>query len=229
MIVARLIDAVPATPRTRRLRLRFDGRFAFTAGQAVVVGIAGSEQRAFYSIASAPALAASGVLELLVAADGAFGQPGLDPIQVVGAALEIEGPFGSFGVPAAAGGAPLLLVAGGTGIAPVRSVILTHLGQPEVTPVSLVYSARSVDEFAFGPELEALASDGRIALHCTVTRDEAPGWPGRVGRIDEQLLAAALPGGDAWCLVCGPAPFVTDVAAALTRMGVDPGRIVIER
>jgi len=229
MIPARLLDAVPATPRTRRLRVQLDTPLIFAAGQAVLVGIAGSEQRAFYSIASAPALGASGVLELLVAADGAFGQPGLDPMRVVGAALEVEGPFGSFGVPAAAGGAPLLLVAGGTGIAPVRSVILEHLGQPDATPVSLVYSARAADEFAFGPELEALARDGRIALHCTVTRDEAPGWPGRTGRIDDRLLAAAMPGHEAWCLVCGPAPFVTDVAAALTRMGVDPGRVVIEK
>ena len=37
------------------------------------------------------------------------------------------------------------------------------------------------------------------------------------------------PGPAAWCLVCGPAPFVTDVAAALLRQGVDPAHIVVER
>jgi ferredoxin-NADP reductase len=229
VITARLIDAVPATPRTRRLLLRLESPFAFTAGQAIVVGVAGSGQRAFYSIASAPSLATTGQLELLVAADGAFGQVAGDPVSAVGAALEIEGPFGSFGVPAAAGRAPLLLVAGGTGIAPIRSVILDHLEQPGLPPISLVYSARSADEFAFSSELDALAREQRIALHCTVTRDEANSWPGRTGRIDERLLAAAMPDAAAWCLVCGPGPFVTDVAAALTRLGVEPGRVVIER
>jgi propane monooxygenase reductase subunit len=230
VITAQLVDAVAATPRTRQLRLQLDAPFAFRAGQAVVAGIAGSGQRAFYSIASAPALAATGVVELLVAADGAFGQLALDPVSVVGAALELEGPFGSFGVPAAASHAPLLLVAGGTGIAPIRSVILDHLEQPDAAPISVVYSARSADEFAFSGELDALARAGRIALHCTVTRDEATSWPGRTGRIDERLLESAMPGRrDAWCLVCGPAPFVTDVAAALTGIGVDPARVIIER
>jgi NAD(P)H-flavin reductase len=229
LITARLVDATAATPRTRWLRLRLETPFTFTAGQAVVVGLAESGQRAFYSIASAPSLATAGMLELLVAADGALGQTGVDPVNLIGSEVEIEGPFGSFGVPAAAGRAPLLLVAGGTGIAPIRSVILDHLGQPDAAPVSVVYSARSADEFAFSSELEALARDGRIALHCTVTRDEATGWPGRTGRIDHRLLAATMPGAEAWCLVCGPAPFVADVAAALTYLGVEPSRVVIER
>ena len=124
---------------------------------------------------------------------------------------------------------PLLLAAGGTGIAPIRAVILDQLEQPEPAPLTVIYSARSADEFAFGDELEALARDRRLALHCTVTRDEPTGWPGRTGRIDDGLLAAVAPGPEAWCLVCGPAPFVTDVAAALLRQGVDPARIVVER
>ena len=229
MITARLVDATPATPRTRRLRLQLVGPLAFRAGQAVYVGVAGSGQRAPYSIASAPALAVAGTLELLVSADGAFGQTALDPVTVVGGMLEVEGPLGSFGVPQAAESQPLLLVAGGTGIAPLRSVVLDRLERAHAAPISLVYSARGIDEFAFADELEALARDGRIAFHCTVTRDEPGVWPGRTGRIDEGLLAAAWPGDDAWCLVCGPAPFVSDVTAALGRVGVDPARVVVER
>jgi ferredoxin-NADP reductase len=38
-----------------------------------------------------------------------------------------------------------------------------------------------------------------------------------------------MPAAEAWCLVCGPAPFVTDVASALTGIGVDPARVIIER
>jgi len=229
VITARLVDVTPATPRTRRLRLEVDAPMAFSAGQAVLVGVAGSGQRAAYSIASAPALAAAGTVELLVAADGAFGQTALDPATVVGTTLELEGPMGTFGVPPAADRAPLLLVAGGTGIAPLRSVLLDRLARPSVPLMSLVYSARAVDEFAFGDELQALAQTGRIALHCTVTRDEPAAWPGRTGRVDDVLLATAWPGDDAWALVCGPTAFENDVTAALQRMGVEAGRIVIEK
>jgi ferredoxin-NADP reductase len=229
VFTARLIDATPTTPRTRRLQLQLAGPFAFRAGQAVFVGLAGSLQRAAYSIASAPAQAADGFLELLVGADGAFGQAGLDPVQVIGQPLDVDGPVGVFGVPEAADHAPLLLVAGGTGIAPLRSVLLDRMPRRAAPRISLVYSARAVDEFAFGDELAALAREGRLDLHCTVTRDEPGAWPGRTGRIDDHLLAAAWPGDDAWSLVCGPAPFVSDVTAALARMGIDPARVVIER
>ena len=230
MITARVVDAIPSTPRTRRLRLELlQGPFAFTAGQAVFVGVAGSGLRAPYSIASAPALAAAGTLELLVSADGAFGQAALDPTTVVGGLLEVEGPVGSFGVPPAAESQPLLLIAGGTGIAPLRSVVLDRLERAHAAPMSLVYSARGIDEFAFGDELEALHRAGRLTLHCTVTRDDASAWPGRTGRVDDRLLSAAWPGDGAWGLVCGPGPFVNDVTAALGRLGVDPARVVVER
>ncbi len=229
MITARLVDVTRATPRTRRLSLQLDQVLAFVAGQAVTVGIHGSGQRAPYSIASAPAVAAAGRLELLVGADGAFGQPSLDPATAVSALLDVDGPIGSFGVPAAAAGAPLLLVAGGTGIAPLRSVLFDRLERRHPAPIGLVYSARSADEFAFGDEFDRLARQGIISLHCTVTRDDVTPWQGRTGRIDGRLLATAWPGDAAWALVCGPGPFVGDVTAALTGMGVTADRIVVER
>lgn len=226
-----LREAVRATPRTRLLRLDLpDPSFAFRAGQAVMAGLSGAPTRSAYSIASPPSLAARGSLELLVPAEGAFGDPGLDPATVVGRSLVVEGPIGGFGVPPEAAGAPLLLVGGGTGIAPLRSVALDQLEQDHAAPMALVYSARTADEFAFADEFAALGRAGRLLVHMTVTRDERAGeWPGRAGRIDEALLAASLPTPDAWCLVCGPAGFVTAATATLRALGVPAGRIVVER
>ena len=231
MRTAVLVEVARATPRTRRLRLAVDGGpFPFRAGQAVVAGLAGAATRAPYSIASPPSLGAAGRLDLLVPADGAFGQTGLDPATVAGATLELDGPLGAFGVPADAADAALLLVAGGTGIAPLRSVILDRLEDAGAGPATLVYSVRTPDEFAFADEFRALAAGGRLHLHQTVTRDDSPsGQPARSGRVDAALLRAALPGPDAVCLVCGPSGFVQTVTATLTELGVPAGRIVIEK
>jgi len=224
-----LREAVRATPRTRLLRLDVpDPPFLFRAGQAVMAGLIGAPTRSAYSIASAPSLATRGGLELLVPAEGAFGDPDLDPASIVGRALVLDGPIGGFGVPPAAESAPLLLIGGGTGIAPLRSVALDRLERNDAAPMALIYSARSADEFAFAEEFAALDRAGRLRVHRTVTRDDRAKWPGRSGRIDEGLLAAALPGREAWCLVCGPAGFVSAVTTSLARLGVPPGHIVLE-
>lgn len=230
MIAARLIDVAPSTPRTRWLRLQLERPFVFRAGQAVFAGVAGRDLRAAYSVASPPSLGRDGVIELLVGAEGAFGLSSTDPVTLSGVEVEVEGPFGQFGVPADGDGAPLLLVAGGTGIAPLRSVILDRLDRGVAAPMTLVYSARTPDEFACGDELLALGSGGRLEVHLTVTRDDAPAASAaRSGRVNEALLRAALPSPEAYCLVCGPAGFVAASVASLTDIGVLAQRIVIER
>jgi len=226
-----LVEVARATPRTRRLRLAVEGgRFAFRAGQAVFAGLAGAATRTPYSIASPPSLGAAGLIDLLVPANGAFRQAGLDPAALAGATLELDGPLGAFGVPPEAADAALLLVAGGTGIAPIRSVILDRLEHPDRRPATLVYSVRTPDEFAFAEEFVTLAADGRLRLHATITRDDGPAdQPARFGRVDAELLRAALPDPQAYCLVCGPAGFVQAVTATLEQLGVPRRRIVVER
>lgn len=232
MAIAHLADVARTTPRTRLMRLDLDGgqAVAFTAGQAVVARLAGSALQAPYSIASPPALGRQGTVELLVAADGAFGLTAIDPLTLRGSTVELDGPVGRFGVPPEADDAPLLLVAGGTGIAPIRSVILDRLDRRHPPVMTLVYSARTPDEFAFGDELLTLLGRGVLDVHMTVTRDDAPAAVvTRAGRVNDALLKAALPGPDAWCLVCGPAGFVQAATESLTAIGVGTERIVTER
>jgi CDP-4-dehydro-6-deoxyglucose reductase, E3 len=219
-----------ATPRTRIISLDLcDAAFAFTAGQAVMLGLHGSPLRKPYSIASAPwELSNTGTLQVLAQIEDAGG---LDPHLELAAPdtkLDLEGPFGTFGLPADET-IPLLFVAGGTGIAPLRSMLIERLSRPTQVPVSLVYSARSAEEFAFRAELSALAAAGRIAAHFTVTRDDNGPWPGRRGRIDEALLRDALPSPQSLCLICGPPQLVADASALLRRLGVAEERILIEK
>jgi ferredoxin-NADP reductase len=224
-------EVMAATPRTRRLRIDTGPEgFAFLAGQAVMVGLHGSPLRKPYSIASAPGEAARfGRIELLVQVDDSGGPDPHLELAAAGTLVDVDGPFGSFAAPPAAEGGPLLLVAGGTGIAPLRSMLLDMLERTPAPRLHVVLSARTTAELGYRDELEGLAAAGRIHLWLTVTRDQDEAWQGRRGRIDRALLADALPPGSPWCLVCGPAAFVRDAQTALAALGVPAARIGIER
>jgi ferredoxin-NADP reductase len=182
-----------------------------------------------YSIASAPwELEKTGQLRVLVHVDDT-GTP--DPhleLAASGTLLDLEGPFGSFGLPEETRDG-LLLVAGGTGIAPLRSMLIDRLSRPSSIPIALVYSARSPEEFAFRAELDALGAANRIGAHFTVTRDQATAWSGRRGRIDERLLRDALPSTKSHCLICGPQALVADTQYLLKKLGVPEDRILTEK
>lgn len=223
-------DVRRATPRTRVLRLdATSSNFAYDAGQAVMAGLHGSPLRKPYSIASAPAeTARHGFIELLVQMDDSGGPDPQLELATPGMPLDIDGPFGTFTLPPIAQGARILLIGGGTGIAPLRSMLVQAFETGMAPIAHVIYSARTPDEFAYGDELEGLAREGRITLTLTVTREGAA-WEGRRGRIDRDLLARALVGPDTWCLVCGPPAFVADVLAALDALNVPAERVGVER
>ena len=223
-------QVINATPRTRLINLDFSKvDFSFTAGQAVMLGLHGSPLRKPYSIASAPwELAKTATLQVLAQVEDSGG---LDPhieLATPGTKLDLDGPFGSFGLPQHAD-RPLLFVAGGTGVAPLRSMLIEYLARPAKSPVVLLYSARSADEFAFRPELGALELAGRITAYFTVTREDSGAWQGRRGRISEDLLKEALPSTDCTCLICGPPQLVNDTRALLLTLGVSADRILVEK
>lgn len=194
-----------------------------------MVGLHGSSLRKPYSIASAPwEFARTRVLQLLAQVDetGAL-DPHLE-LAAAGTLIDLEGPFGVFGLPPALAARPLLAVAGGTGIAPLRSILMERLSQPQVPAIAVVYSARSPEQFAYRAELDAMAQAGRISLFLTVSR-VGEGWNGRIGRIDESLLQSAIPSLDACCLICGPPKLVSDSTELLRRIGVADDRILTEK
>ena len=194
-----------------------------------MLGLHDSPLRKPYSIASAPwELTKTGRLRVLAQVDDT-GTP--DPhleLADSGTLVDLEGPFGSFGLPEHVPSG-LLFVAGGTGIAPFRSMMMERLSRPSAIPIALLYSARSPEEFAFRSELDALRVAGRISAYFTVTRDQESSWSGRRGRIDEALLREALPSEHAHCLLCGPPTLVADTTDLLRKMGVREDRILTER
>jgi NAD(P)H-flavin reductase len=226
-----LLHVAPATPRSRLLTIDIRGtRFDFLAGQAVLVAEHGQTDRRPYSIACSPERAAqTGQLELLIAleSNGTLG-PHL-PHPHPGTLVDVEGPLGTFVFPEQPDQPHLLFVAGGTGISPLRAMIDHAMRRHATHDVSLLYSARRGDEFAFIDELRQHAEEGRITLHQTVTRDGGDGWSGGRGRIGRAHFESVVrEPGATLCFVCGPRTMVAESIATLQALGVPDAAIRTE-
>jgi NAD(P)H-flavin reductase len=221
-------EVTPATPRARIVRLDLgDREFQYDAGQAVAITPHGSTKRSFYSIASAPEDSRRGrMLELLVGID-ASEPPETTFTPVVGALVDIEGPFGSFTFPRHPSERRFLFVAGGTGIAPLHAMLCHALVIPHDS-VGLFYSARTPDDFAYVDELQAHAGAGRIELRQTITRSDEAQWTGMRGRITHDTLAALLHDAATLCFVCGPPAMVDELPRLLEAIGIARSRIRTE-
>ena len=222
-------DVLPATPRARIVRLDLNGTaFPYQPGQALLAGSHGLEKRKPYSIALAPEEAAGkGWLELLVGVDSE-GSAGTHLTLARDALVDVEGPIGRFTFPDAPAERRFLFVAGGTGVAPLRAMLHRALTVPHLQ-IGFLYSARTPDEFAYEAELRSLAEAGDIELRLAATREIAhESWHGTRGRISRADLEPLVHSGETLCFVCGPAPFVEDMLAALLELGVPRERIRIE-
>jgi ferredoxin-NADP reductase len=199
------------------------------AGQHVDVRLTAEDgyraERA-YSIASAPGEPVAITVERLP--DGEV-SPYLTEELRPGDSLELRGPIGGYFVWDPRDGAPLLLVAGGSGIVPLRAMLRHRRRIDSDVPVRVLYSSRSWDDVIYRAELEEPA-DGVEVIH-TLTRQQPPGWTGHARRIDASLLGeVAWPAEqDPEAFVCGPTSFVETVAGGLVELGYPPARVKTER
>ena len=183
-----------------------------------------------YSIASAPG---SANLEITVqhVKEGEV-SPFLVSEVVVGDTLELRGPIGGYFTWEPGEGDPLLLVAGGSGIAPLMSILRHRTEAGDGTPVRLLYSARTYDNIIHREELDRMSArrDG-FALTYTLTREQPDGWVGERRRIDRAMLEACALGVErnSRAFVCGPTLFVEQVATLLVALGFAEERIKTER
>ena len=229
-LVLPLLNVLAVTPRSRLLTLDLGGQpFDFRPGQAVLIGAPGVPRRP-YSIACSPELASeTGTLELLIALedDGTLGAH--LPESRPGSPIEVEGPMGTFIVPADLPEQRLLFVAGGTGIAPLRAMIDHLLRQGAGEGISLLYSARNDHEFAFIEELRGHEQRGRLEIHQTVTREGSASWVGFRGRIGLSHFERVVhEPANTLCFVCGPRAMVNESVSTLGALGVPAGAIRTE-
>jgi NAD(P)H-flavin reductase len=143
-----------------------------------------------------------------------------------GNVLSVRGPYGVGWDVRDGIGRDLVIVAGGIGLAPLRSAVLDVLAhRASYGEVVLLYGARTPSEQLYPGELEDWQARG-IEVAVTVDRAE-PGWPGRVGLVTALIPAARFDPARALALVCGPEVMMRFVAAALVDTGMAAGQVRI--
>jgi ferredoxin-NADP reductase len=179
-----------------------------------------------YSIASAPGEPVAITVERL---EGGEVSPYLTEDLQAGDELELRGPIGGYFVWESGDGGPLMLLAGGSGVVPLRAILRHRWRTGSDAPARLLYSARTLPDVIYRGELDQ-DHDGAQVIY-TLTRSQPPGWTGHTGRIDQALLTQAAWAAEAKPLafICGPTSFVETAAAGLVALGYPPERVKTER
>jgi ferredoxin-NADP reductase len=230
---AALADKRPETPTASTLLFDVDGWPGHRAGQHVDLRLTaedGYQAARSYSIASPPE-DDTVALTIERLEDGEV-SPYLVDVMEPGDKLELRGPVGGWFVWTTEDGGPLLLVAGGSGIVPLMSMLRHRAATDDAVPARVLVSARTIDDLIYGRELAALeASNDGLELFVTLTREAPPGWDGFARRIDRELLAeVAWPAAERpRTYICGPTSFVEAAADGLVSLGHDPAEIRTER
>ena len=232
------------TYRARTFRLRLSESRPFLAGQHYDVRLTapdGYQAQRSYSIASAPCDAEDTIdLTVELIPDGEV-SPYFHEVVEPGDQLEVRGPIGGPFTWTPDMGGPLLLVAGGSGIVPLRSMLAHREAVAPSLPTLLLYSARTLDDIIYQPWLDGLAcrTPGSQVLY-SLTRSQPGGWEGFARRVDPLMIGdclSALSGLASGaqdrlsplCYVCGPTGFVETAADALLSVGIAEPRIKTER
>jgi ferredoxin-NADP reductase len=227
--VARVRTVFDETASVRTITLDVPDWAGHQAGQHLDIRLTdedGYVAERSYSIASAPGEPLAITVERL---DDGEVSPYLTGELRAGDDLELRGPIGGYFVWEPGDGGPLLLLAGGSGIVPLHSILRHRDRAGSTVPVRLLYSARTLDDVIYRAEFGQPASGVEVTY--TLTRGHPPDWPGYTRRVDVALLgevawpAAATP----LAYVCGPTSFVEAVSQILVQSGYPPERVKTER
>jgi sulfhydrogenase subunit gamma (sulfur reductase) len=225
---ARVQELRVETRDVKTLRLVFQDekvgeQFTFQPGQFVELSVAG-EGEATFCLASSPE--EKGFVECSVKRVGLVTEAihRLDPNALVG----LRGPYGNSFPLKQMEGRDLVFVAGGIGLAALRSLIKVILAEPQkYGSILILYGARSVADLVYREELEQWGSHKDLKTVLTVDPGgESAEWKGEVGFVPA-VLEHLNPGRkNSTVITCGPPIMIRYVLAALDKLGFDPQSVI---
>lgn len=196
--------------------------FSFLAGQFVMLLLTNPDgtpwAKAAYSIATAPT-ESKYTIELAIKLAGEFTQRASKLSK--GDTVGVQGPYGMFTLKANAD--PLVFIAGGVGVTPLRSMIREALLESAPQQVFLFYSDKTRAAMAYEDEFRSLAETYQNFhfIPC-LTRETPVGWDGECTRIDGALIKKHLTRlGSARFYTCGPTALMDEVKQILITEDID--------
>lgn len=216
---AELIARTQLSPRVESLTFLASEPFVRVAGQYVLLTLDEGTSHAF-SMASPFVEQAPGRFEIAVARGTTAGS--LLEL-ALGSSVMATGPSGALVWKA---DAPTVLIATGTGISPLRALVLEQLARSSQVPLTLLFGSRDASEELWGAEFRRLAAEHPRFRYLPTHSQPLPGHDGRIGRVQGALpeLVRSL-GPDFRAYLCGHTPMVNDCTRLLIEHGVAPEHI----
>lgn len=147
-----------------------------------------------------------------------------------GTRVYVDGPHGVFSMDQRQGPG-YVLVAGGVGVTPMYSMLLTMLEREDVRPVTLFYASANWDEVVLREELAQLSDRMPNFRLIHVLGTPPSDWDGEAGRITADMLRRRLPAQYRRYefLICGSTPMMDAMEEALAQVGVPYSQVSSER
>lgn len=212
------------SPTSIELKVTADTDIVFLPGQYVNIQVPGSSETRAYSFSSAP-----GSRELSFLIRNVPG--GLMSTWLVGSAktgdqVKLAGPMGIFYLRAVE--RPVVMLAGGTGLAPFLSMLEQLKASGSDQPVHLVYGVTSDEDLVCVPALQAFADAIDGFTFTTVVSSPDSSHPNK-GYVTNHMDGAPLNGGDVDVYLCGPPAMVDAVLGYFREQGIEPNSFHYER
>jgi len=212
------------TPDVKTFRVvGVDGKKCFDhmPGQCAMISIPGVSE-AMFSITSSPTN--TEYMEFSIKKCGCL-TDWLHSMEV-GQQVTVRGPYGNgFPVEQDLKGKNLVFIAGGIGLAPLRSVInYVRAKRENYGKVTVVYGSRSKDDLVDFDEIRnEWANEKDFDVHLTIDRPQ-DGWDGHVGFVPAYVKELNLNKGDT-VLLCGPPIMIKFTLQALIELGFDKTQV----
>jgi benzoate/toluate 1,2-dioxygenase reductase subunit len=196
----------------------------FLPGQYVNLQVPGSNQTRAYSFSS---VKKEGRVSFLIRnVPGGLMSQFLTELAKVGDHMSLAGPLGSFYLRPIK--RPLLMLAGGTGLAPFTAMLETIAEQGSDHPLHLIYGVTNDFDLVELDRLEALtASIPNFTFSACVANPQSE-WPQR-GYVTQHIAPEHLNGGDVDIYLCGPPPMVEAVSHYIREQGISPANFYYEK